>query len=130
MTITVITVWFGYVERATLGLSVQEVIVEMTDDDGVGGVDYSFECIGNVQVRDEMTVMYTMGCNSECHTRLAWPWFRGGESRSLVLNNFMLLSGDARCPGVLSQGMGPVYCHWGGSSRQGDQHQAFPARHW
>lgn len=29
----------------------QEVIVEMTNDDGVGGVDYSFECIGNVQVR-------------------------------------------------------------------------------
>ncbi|EIE24185.1 alcohol dehydrogenase [Coccomyxa subellipsoidea C-169] len=29
---------------------IQDVIVEMTDDDGVGGVDYSFECIGNVQV--------------------------------------------------------------------------------
>lgn len=28
----------------------QEVIVEMTNDDGVGGVDYSFECIGNVEV--------------------------------------------------------------------------------
>ena len=28
----------------------QEVIVEMTNDDGVGGVDYSFECIGNVNV--------------------------------------------------------------------------------
>ncbi len=24
--------------------------MEMTNDDGVGGVDYSFECIGNVQV--------------------------------------------------------------------------------
>lgn len=35
---------------AMLGVAVQEVIVEMTDDDGVGGVDYSFECIGNVQV--------------------------------------------------------------------------------
>jgi Zn-dependent alcohol dehydrogenase len=31
-------------------VSLQEVIVEMTNDDGVGGVDYSFECIGNVQV--------------------------------------------------------------------------------
>ena len=29
---------------------VQEVIVEMTNEDGVGGVDYSFECIGNVDV--------------------------------------------------------------------------------
>lgn len=29
---------------------IQEVIVEMTNDDGVGGVDYSFECIGNVGV--------------------------------------------------------------------------------
>ena len=24
--------------------------MEMTNDDGVGGVDYSFECIGNVEV--------------------------------------------------------------------------------
>ena len=24
--------------------------MEMTNDDGVGGVDYSFECIGNVGV--------------------------------------------------------------------------------
>ena len=24
--------------------------MEMTNDDGVGGVDYSFECIGNVDV--------------------------------------------------------------------------------
>ena len=30
---------------------IQDVIVEMTNDDGVGGVDYSFECIGNVEVR-------------------------------------------------------------------------------
>ena len=30
---------------------IQEVIVEMTNEDGVGGVDYSFECIGNVGVR-------------------------------------------------------------------------------
>ncbi len=29
---------------------VQEVIVEMTNEDGIGGVDYSFECIGNVDV--------------------------------------------------------------------------------
>lgn len=28
----------------------QQVIVDMTNDDGVGGVDYSFECIGNVEV--------------------------------------------------------------------------------
>ena len=28
----------------------QQVVVEMTNDDGVGGVDYSFECIGNVEV--------------------------------------------------------------------------------
>ena len=31
-------------------LCAQEVIVEMTNEDGVGGVDYSFECIGNVGV--------------------------------------------------------------------------------
>lgn len=29
---------------------IQQVIVDMTNDDGVGGVDYSFECIGNVEV--------------------------------------------------------------------------------
>lgn len=28
----------------------QDVIVEMTTEDSLGGVDYSFECIGNVQV--------------------------------------------------------------------------------
>ncbi len=31
-------------------LCLQDVIVEMTNEDGVGGVDYSFECIGNVGV--------------------------------------------------------------------------------
>lgn len=30
---------------------------------------------------------------------------------------------------MLSQGLGPVYHHWGGSIRQGDQHTALPARH-
>jgi len=29
---------------------VSEVIVEMTTEDGLGGVDYSFECVGNVEV--------------------------------------------------------------------------------
>lgn len=28
----------------------QEVIVGMTNEDGVGGVDYSFDCTGNVEV--------------------------------------------------------------------------------
>ena len=31
-------------------MPVQEVIVEMTNDDSIGGVDYAFECIGNVHV--------------------------------------------------------------------------------
>lgn len=30
--------------------SITEVIVEMTTEEGIGGVDYSFECIGNVNV--------------------------------------------------------------------------------
>lgn len=30
--------------------SIVDVIVEMTTEEGLGGVDYSFECIGNVQV--------------------------------------------------------------------------------
>ena len=29
----------------------QDVIVEKTTEEGVGGVDYSFECIGSVEVR-------------------------------------------------------------------------------
>jgi S-(hydroxymethyl)glutathione dehydrogenase/alcohol dehydrogenase len=29
---------------------ISEVIVEMTTEEGLGGVDYSFECVGNVQV--------------------------------------------------------------------------------
>lgn len=28
----------------------QDVIVDMTTEEGIGGVDYSFECIGSVQV--------------------------------------------------------------------------------
>ena len=28
----------------------QDKIVEMTTEEGLGGVDYSFECIGNVKV--------------------------------------------------------------------------------
>ena len=30
--------------------SIVDVIVEMTTEEGIGGVDYSFECIGNVDV--------------------------------------------------------------------------------
>lgn len=30
--------------------SIVDVIVEMTTEEGIGGVDYSFECIGNVEV--------------------------------------------------------------------------------
>ena len=41
----------------------QEVIVEMTNDDGVGGVDYSFECIGNVNV---------MRAALECCHKVTW----------------------------------------------------------
>lgn len=31
-------------------MRLQDKIVEMTTEEGVGGVDYSFECIGNVGV--------------------------------------------------------------------------------
>ncbi len=30
--------------------ALQDKIVEMTTEEGLGGVDYSFECIGNVKV--------------------------------------------------------------------------------
>lgn len=29
---------------------IQDVLIEMTEEDGAGGVDYAFECIGNVEV--------------------------------------------------------------------------------
>lgn len=48
----------------TAAFCMQEVIVEMTNDDGVGGVDYSFECIGNVQV---------MRAALECCHKVATP---------------------------------------------------------
>lgn len=47
----------------TLSFNLQEVIVEMTNDDGVGGVDYSFECIGNVNV---------MRAALECCHKVSW----------------------------------------------------------
>ena len=47
----------------TLLFYLQEVIVEMTNDDGIGGVDYSFECIGNVNV---------MRAALECCHKVSW----------------------------------------------------------
>ena len=37
--------------------------MEMTNDDGIGGVDYSFECIGNVNV---------MRAALECCHKVSW----------------------------------------------------------
>lgn len=47
-------------------VAVQDVIVEMTDDDGVGGVDYSFECIGNVQVHAETVHTFHVNLLKSC----------------------------------------------------------------
>ncbi|HSH29757.1 MAG TPA: zinc-binding dehydrogenase, partial [Thiohalobacter sp.] len=64
------------VNPTELGTTVTEAIVEMTD----GGVDYSFECIGNVEVMREAlecchmgwgvsTVIGVAGAGQEIHTR-------------------------------------------------------------
>ena len=67
---------------STAALCVQEVIVEMTNDDGVGGVDYSFECIGNVEV---------MRAALECCHKVAMPLS--------PLSNLLALA----CPAALQQ---------------------------
>ena len=52
---------------------VQDVIVEMTDDDGVGGVDYSFECIGNVQVQPDTLTQAVSEYFGFVSVSLKWP---------------------------------------------------------
>lgn len=65
-----------FINPAELGSSVTEAIVEMTN----GGVDYSFECIGNVEVMREAlecchmgwgvsTIIGVAGAGQEIHTR-------------------------------------------------------------
>lgn len=65
-----------FVNPADHGNPIQEVIIEMTD----GGVDYSFECIGNVEVMKaalecchkgwgESTIIGVAGAGEEIHTR-------------------------------------------------------------
>ena len=65
-----------FVNPAKFDRPIQEVIVEMTD----GGVDYSFECIGNVEVMKaalecchkgwgESTIIGVAGAGKEIHTR-------------------------------------------------------------
>lgn len=65
-----------FLNPADLDRPIQEVIVEMTD----GGVDYSFECIGNVEVMrsalecchkgwGESIILGVAGAGKEIHTR-------------------------------------------------------------
>ena len=65
-----------FVNPSKFDKPIQEVIVEMTD----GGVDYSFECIGNVEVMrsalecchkgwGESTIIGVAGSGKEIHTR-------------------------------------------------------------
>ena len=77
------------------GRPVQEVLIEMTD----GGVDYSFECIGNVQ---------TMRAALEAAHALLREWRRAGG---------------------LSQGLGRIDHHRSGRRRSGDQHETVSACH-
>ena len=72
-------------------IAVQDVIVEMTDDDGVGGVDYSFECIGNVQVHAETVhtshvfLLKTQGCRPHDGTCTICDILGGADSVALCL---------------------------------------------
>lgn len=89
--------------------SIQDVIVEMTD----GGVDYSFECIGNVNVMraalecchkgwGECTVIGVAGAGEEIATRpSSWSRAASGAARHLAA-----CLGAASCPAWWMSGCG------------------------
>lgn len=90
---------------------IQEVIVDLTD----GGVDYSFECIGNVSV---------MRAALECCHKVSHP-FTFRRNRSKIIDKSMWLSGKDDVAGMGNFG------HSGCSSiRTRDINSTIPTRDW
>jgi S-(hydroxymethyl)glutathione dehydrogenase/alcohol dehydrogenase len=94
------------INPAELGVSVTEAIIEMTD----GGVDYSFECIGNVNVmRDALecchmgwglsTIIGVAGAGQEISTR---P-FQLVTGRTWTGSAFGGVKGRTELPGYVDQ---------------------------
>ena len=68
--------------------SIVDVIVEMTMDEGVGGVDYSFECIGNVQVMRQALECTHKGWGQSVVIGVA------GSGKEISTRPFQLVTGE------------------------------------
>lgn len=134
-------------------LLLQDVIVEKTTEEGVGGVDYSFECIGSVEVwhAESYPVWAPASRQSIAHpprlVRAAWGdllsmptcydvgWLakvlcllgRTLHGRHAQISVSARSAGDEAGFGVHAQGLGSICGHRRGRLWQGDLHPALPA---
>ncbi len=68
---------------------ITEVIVEMTTEEGVGGVDYSFECIGNVNVMRQALECTHKGWGQSVVIGVA------GSGKEISTRPFQLVTGES-----------------------------------
>ena len=71
--------------------SITEVIVEMTNEEGVGGVDYSFECVGNVNVMRQALECTHKGWGQSVVIGVA------GSGKEISTRPFQLVTGEMHC---------------------------------
>lgn len=91
--------------------SIVDVIVEMTTEEGIGGVDYSFECIGNVQVMRQALECTHKGWGQSVVIGVA------GSGKEISTRPFQLVTGKIRrllllCCGYLSWPVLQKYPLW------------------
>ena len=68
---------------------ITEVIVEMTTEEGVGGVDYSFECIGNMNVMRQALECTHKGWGQSVVIGVA------GSGKEIATRPFQLVTGES-----------------------------------
>ena len=68
--------------------SIVDELVEMTTEEGVGGVDYSFECIGNVQVMRQALECTHKGWGQSVVIGVA------GSGKEISTRPFQLVTGE------------------------------------
>ena len=71
--------------------SIVDAIVEMTTEEGIGGVDYSFECIGNVNVMRQALECTHKGWGQSVVIGVA------GSGKEISTRPFQLVTGKLCC---------------------------------
>jgi len=79
----------GAAHIASTPRTITEVIVEMTTEEGVGGVDYSFECIGNVNVMRQALECTHKGWGQSVVIGVA------GSGKEISTRPFQLVTGES-----------------------------------